>query len=229
MRGRRSLARSPASSGVRCQVDLERNLAIVVGIVGGARSSEMRQRHGIQREARSRRLRAPSALRPPRRTMNANYATTTRRTRASLLRRGRLRRRARRRRRGAGGDIGDGSRTVTLRVGGMSCASCVAKVEEAAASTPGASSAAVNLLAETATIHVAPTPDAPAADPRDVAAKITAWGFPSEVVDASGLVFRVGGMVCASCPASHRVGHLTAQGRDAGGGELSPREGGGAV
>ena len=101
---------------------------------------------------------------------------------------------------GAGGDIGDGSRTVTLRVGGMSCASCVAKVEEAAASTPGVSSAAVNLLAETATIHVAPTPDAPAADPRDVAAKITAWGFPSEVVDASGLVFRVGGMVCASCP-----------------------------
>ena len=58
----------------------------------------------------------------------------------------------------------------------------------------------MNLLAETATIHVAPTPDAPAADPRDVAAKITAWGFPSEVVDASGLVFRVGGMVCASCP-----------------------------
>ena len=40
--------------------------------------------------------------------------------------------------------------------------------------------------------------DAP--DVARVAAAITAYGFPAEVVDASGLAFRVGGMVCASCP-----------------------------
>jgi copper chaperone CopZ len=33
-----------------------------------------------------------------------------------------------------------------------------------------------------------------------VAAAISDYGFPAEVVDASGLAFRVLGMVCASCP-----------------------------
>lgn len=109
-----------------------------------------------------------------------------------------------------GGSGNRGPRTITLRVSGMSCASCVAKVEEAALAVPGVASAVVNLLAETATITLvqrravtASQPDAdptPAADPEDVAAAVTAYGFPAEVVDTSGLAFRVGQMVCASCP-----------------------------
>merc|ERR1719498_2009607 len=185
--------------GVRSvRVDLERNLAIVVGIVGGARLvrcvSDTGYSAKLVRVASA--PSAPSAAADDERVYDDDASERvplfSGADVSDAARDGDVE--------GAGGDIGDGSRTVTLRVGGMSCASCVAKVEEAAASAPGVSSAAVNLLAKTATIHVAPTPDAPAADPRDVAAKITAWGFPSEVVDASGLVFRVGGMVCASCP-----------------------------
>jgi Cu+-exporting ATPase len=70
-------------------------------------------------------------------------------------------------------------------------------VEEAALTVPGVATAVVNLLAETATVKLAPTfaPASPT-DPADVAAALTDWGYPAEVVDASGLAFRVGGMVC---------------------------------
>ena len=86
---------------------------------------------------------------------------------------------------------------VTLRISGMSCAACVAKVEEAARRAPGVANAVVNLLAETATVTFEPlaTRDASA-----VAAAISSYGYQCEVIDASGLAFRVGGMVCASCP-----------------------------
>ena len=95
-----------------------------------------------------------------------------------------------------------GERSVTLRVSGMSCASCVAKVEEAAMTVPGVASATVNLLAETATVRLARDArlDAPPADPDDVAAAVASYGYAAEVIDTSGLAFRVGGMVCASCP-----------------------------
>ena len=84
----------------------------------------------------------------------------------------------------------------------MSCASCVAKVEEAAMTVPGVASATVNLLAETATVRLARDArlDAPPADPEDVAAAVASYGYAAEVIDTSGLAFRVGGMVCASCP-----------------------------
>jgi len=99
---------------------------------------------------------------------------------------------------GSAGRSYDADEVSTLRVSGMSCASCVAKVEEAARSVPGVRSASVNLLAETATVAFDAARDAP--DVARVAAAITAYGFPAEAVDASGLAFRVGGMVCASCP-----------------------------
>ena len=99
---------------------------------------------------------------------------------------------------GSAGRSYDADEVSTLHVSGMSCASCVAKVEEAARSVPGVRSASVNLLAETATVAFDAARDAP--DVARVAAAITAYGFPAEVVDASGLAFRVGGMVCASCP-----------------------------
>ena len=111
----------------------------------------------------------------------------------------------------AGADFQSSASVATLRVSGMSCASCVAKVEEAARSVPGVQSAAVNLLAETATVtfaarssdekeKVSERTSTTAPDFAKVAAAISDYGFPAEVVDASGLAFRVLGMVCASCP-----------------------------
>ena len=97
---------------------------------------------------------------------------------------------------------------VTLRVSGMSCASCASKVEEAALLVPGVVSASVNLLAETATVTFGDTSNDNSKSktlnsypsPEDVALSVTKYGFPSEVIDASGLAFRVTGMVCSSCP-----------------------------
>jgi Cu+-exporting ATPase len=45
--------------------------------------------------------------------------------------------------------------TITLDVQGMTCASCVARVEKALARVPGVASAVVNLATETATVHAA--------------------------------------------------------------------------
>ncbi|MBI2197499.1 MAG: copper-translocating P-type ATPase [Candidatus Rokubacteria bacterium] len=47
--------------------------------------------------------------------------------------------------------------TVTIPVAGMSCASCVAKIEEGLARLPGVLSAAVNFAAERATVEYVPT------------------------------------------------------------------------
>ncbi|MBV5266903.1 heavy metal translocating P-type ATPase [Pinisolibacter aquiterrae] len=49
---------------------------------------------------------------------------------------------------------GVGRDTLTLRIAGMTCASCVARIEKALAAVPGVVSAAVNLATETATIAV---------------------------------------------------------------------------
>jgi Cu+-exporting ATPase len=50
--------------------------------------------------------------------------------------------------------------TLALRVEGMTCASCVARVEKALRKVPGVEDASVNLATETATV----TASAPVAD-----------------------------------------------------------------
>ncbi|MBQ5963070.1 heavy metal translocating P-type ATPase [Massilia sp. ZL223] len=52
------------------------------------------------------------------------------------------------------------SRDTTLRIGGMTCASCVARVEKALQAVPGVESASVNLATEKATVHGAAAPEA---------------------------------------------------------------------
>lgn len=52
---------------------------------------------------------------------------------------------------------GSGGRSITLPIAGMSCASCVAKVEKALKSVPGVIDASVNLATEKATVRVAPS------------------------------------------------------------------------
>lgn len=52
---------------------------------------------------------------------------------------------------------GQESRKITLKIGGMTCASCSAKVERALGKMDGVSEAAVNLATEKATVSYDPT------------------------------------------------------------------------
>jgi Cu+-exporting ATPase len=82
---------------------------------------------------------------------------------------------------------------LSFKVEGMTCASCVARVEKALLSVPGVYTAVVNIATEKATIHASPTvrPDA-------VAAAVVSAGYevPAETVSLS-----IAGMTCASCVA----------------------------
>ena len=53
-----------------------------------------------------------------------------------------------------------GIRDTTLRIGGMTCASCVARVEKALQAVPGVERASVNLATEKASVHGAAAPGA---------------------------------------------------------------------
>ncbi len=74
--------------------------------------------------------------------------------------------------------------TVTVPVEGMTCASCVGRVERALRKLPGVADATVNLASETATVRG----DAPAAAIRDAIAA-AGYAVPATVVDLS-----IGGM-----------------------------------
>lgn len=82
---------------------------------------------------------------------------------------------------------------LSFKVGGMTCASCVARVEKALLTVPGVYTAVVNIATEKATIHASPTvtPDA-------LAAAVVNAGYevPAETVSLS-----IAGMTCASCVA----------------------------
>jgi P-type Cu+ transporter len=80
--------------------------------------------------------------------------------------------------------------TLELPVGGMSCASCVARVEDAIRAVPGIEGASVNLATGRATVVLG------TAAPRDVVAAVAAAGYDPE---SSEIIFAVQGMSCASC------------------------------
>jgi Cu+-exporting ATPase len=81
---------------------------------------------------------------------------------------------------------------LTLKLSGLSCASCASRVERAAVGVPGVATAAVNLAAETAEIAYDPG----RTDAAHIAAAIVAagYGVPEERV-----VLSIGGMSCTSC------------------------------
>lgn len=83
----------------------------------------------------------------------------------------------------------------TLPIQGMTCASCVTRIQKALTKIPGVKEAAVNLATETASVAV----DGPSMLPQLVEAVENA-GYE---VPAEELTFRVLGMTCASC-----VGHV---------------------
>jgi heavy metal translocating P-type ATPase len=85
------------------------------------------------------------------------------------------------------------SATVTFSVEGMTCASCVGRVERALRAAPGVTAAEVNLATETARIST----DG-AADPQALAQVLDAAGYPARL---ASLQLQVADMTCASCVA----------------------------
>ncbi|WP_175922587.1 heavy metal translocating P-type ATPase [Burkholderia latens] len=98
--------------------------------------------------------------------------------------------------------------TIELDIDGMTCASCVSRVEKALAKVPGVARASVNLATERATVDAAPDVSAP-----QLAAAVQQAGYgatPVAVTPPAGdaptppaastcLELDIGGMTCASC------------------------------
>ncbi|MBT2130417.1 heavy metal translocating P-type ATPase [Aliiroseovarius lamellibrachiae] len=82
-------------------------------------------------------------------------------------------------------------KTIKLSVEGMSCASCVGRVEKALAAVPGVFDPTVNLASETAQLHF----QAPA-DLASITAALEAAGYPAVTAQ---VVLDVENMTCASC------------------------------
>ncbi|MET0531734.1 MAG: copper ion binding protein, partial [Microvirga sp.] len=84
--------------------------------------------------------------------------------------------------------------SIDIPVEGMSCASCVGRVEKAIRSVGGVTAANVNLATERAHVSFAPGE----ADPKAVAEAIRATGYePAE----NQIDLTIEGMTCASCVA----------------------------
>ena len=91
--------------------------------------------------------------------------------------------------------------TIELEIDGMTCASCVSRVEKALAKVPGVTRASVNLATERATIDAAPDVSA-----SRLAEAVHQAGYGATAVAATpppaasrDLEFDIGGMTCASC------------------------------
>ncbi|AWK88812.1 heavy metal translocating P-type ATPase [Azospirillum thermophilum] len=82
---------------------------------------------------------------------------------------------------------------LDIGVSGMTCASCVGRVEKALGRVPGVSSVSVNLATERARVRFDGAPD-----PKAVAEAIEAAGFEPQT---ESFDLTVGGMTCASCVA----------------------------
>ncbi len=81
---------------------------------------------------------------------------------------------------------------ITLPITGMSCASCVNRVEKALTKTEGVIGASVNLAAEKAKVEYDPA----VCEPKDLVGVVEDAGYGAEVARTS---FGVTGMSCASC------------------------------
>ncbi|WP_322039565.1 heavy metal translocating P-type ATPase [Burkholderia diffusa] len=90
--------------------------------------------------------------------------------------------------------------SIELDIDGMTCASCVSRVEKALAKVPGVTRASVNLATERATVDAAPDVSA-----SQLAEAVRQAGYGATPVAAPppgasrDLEFDIGGMTCASC------------------------------
>ena len=85
-----------------------------------------------------------------------------------------------------------GKDTITVPVTGMTCASCVRRVERALSKKEGVAEASVNFAAEKATVVY----DSAATNPDELIGAIKDAGYGTDVRESS---FGVTGMTCASC------------------------------
>ncbi|RTM09230.1 MAG: heavy metal translocating P-type ATPase [Hyphomicrobiales bacterium] len=91
------------------------------------------------------------------------------------------------------GSVSNSDLTIQLGIEGMTCASCVRRVEKAIASVPGVVSSSVNLATERAEVAFAGKPDlAP------VVAAVSAVGYQTRT---DSIELAIEGMTCASCVA----------------------------
>ncbi|RVV98964.1 copper-translocating P-type ATPase [Mesobaculum littorinae] len=97
------------------------------------------------------------------------------------------------------------SRTATLTVGSMSCASCVGRVDRALAAAPGVIDVAVNLATETARVTYLEG----ATTPQELAATATRAGYPARIA-------RIAGAAGATASAAGAAGAGTGPGAAAG-------------
>lgn len=97
-----------------------------------------------------------------------------------------------------------GSSSIQLSITGMSCASCVVRVENALNDVPGISGASVNLANEAARFES----DAPAATGAAIEA-LSAAGYPART---ARVTLNVGAMSCASCVGRVEQAQKAAQG-----------------
>jgi len=81
--------------------------------------------------------------------------------------------------------------TTSFKIEGMTCASCVGRVEKALATVPGVVTASVNLATETAQISF----DSPA-EPQTLVRALEKSGYPAITEE---VVLAIEGMTCASC------------------------------
>jgi len=82
---------------------------------------------------------------------------------------------------------------IQLPIGGMTCASCVARVEKALKAVPGVESASVNLATEQATVQAGSQVSA-----ETLAAAVRKAGYD---VASAETTLQIEGMTCASCVA----------------------------
>ncbi len=87
------------------------------------------------------------------------------------------------------------TKTLGLRVEGVSCASCVRRIEQALAQVPGVVRANVNLATEKATVVYDPA----RVTPRELVEAVSAAGYKAAVADRKRVTFPIKGMSCASC------------------------------
>ena len=82
-------------------------------------------------------------------------------------------------------------RTITLPIRGMTCASCVRRIEKALNALPGVAGAHVNLATERAEVALS--------DAADRQALVEAVRDAGYVVPAVSIDLAIAGMTCASC------------------------------
>ncbi|HEA47208.1 MAG TPA: copper-translocating P-type ATPase [bacterium] len=86
------------------------------------------------------------------------------------------------------------NKKTTLKIGGMSCASCAATIEKTLKAVKGVSEAAVNFATEKAVVEHDPSQ----AKETDLIKAVESAGY-SVIAEREKVIFNIGGMTCASC------------------------------